>query len=131
MAGNVGLPKTVFPYYRQVKSGTLIIGLVGFAVTMGNMFVPKPEFLDDGVDALTPQAPATSQQSPWGTQLAPSTTPRPSTPQKHPQKQQHSPFEGAGNGGPFGGGGGGGADGSGSGSAFGGGSGSGGPFGSN
>lgn len=116
MAG-VGLPKKVFPYYRQVKNGTLVIGLVGFAVTMGNIFVPKPAFLDDP-GTLAPQAPATSQQSPWDKQLAPSTTPRVTTGQSHPKTTQNNPFAGAGDGGPFGGG-------SGSG-AFSGGSGSGG-----
>lgn len=116
MAG-VGLPKKVFPYYRQVKNGTLVIGLVGFAVTMGNMFVPKPAFLDDP-GTLAPQAPATNQQSPWDKQLAPSTTPRVTTGQSHPKTTQRNPFAGSGDGGPFGGG-------SGSG-AFSGGSGSGG-----
>lgn len=112
MAG-VGLPKKVFPYYRQVKNGTLVIGLVGFAVTMGNMFVPKPAFLD-GPGTLAPQAPATSQQSPWDKQLAPSTTPRVTTGQSHPKTTQRNPFAGSGDGGPFGGGSGSGAFGGGS-----------------
>ena len=94
MAG-VGLPKKVFPYYRQVKNGTLVIGLVGFAVTMGNMFVPRPAFLDDP-GTLAPQAPATSQQSPWDKQLAPPTSGRTTTTQKAPKTTQRNPFAGSG-----------------------------------
>ena len=128
MAG-VGLPKTVFMYYRQVKIGTLVIGLVGLAVTMGNMFVPKPAVLDNP-ETLTPKAPATSQQSPWDQHLS-STPTRQTTPQRTPQNPQGGPFAGNGSGGPFAGGGDGGPlSGGGDGGPFAGG-GDGGPFGSN
>ena len=116
MSGSVGLPQRVFPYYRQVKNGTLVIGLVGLAVTLGNMFVPKPAALDD-VDSLTPHTPATSQQSPWDKQLAPSTTTRPT---QHPKTPRNNPFAGSGDGGVFGGGG--------NGGVFSGGAGDGDPF---
>lgn len=101
MTGRAALPKTVFPYYRQTKKWSLIIGLVGLGVTMGNMFVPKPAALDnEGVQPA--QSPATSSQSPWDKQLSPSPTARTTAPNQ-PQKN-NSPFSGNGSG-PFSGGG--------------------------
>ena len=94
MAGHAALPKTVFPYYRQTKKWSLIIGLVGLGVTLGNMFVPKPAALDnEGVQPA--QSPPSSSQSPWDKPLAPSASK--TTAPKQPQKN-NSPFTGNGSG---------------------------------
>lgn len=101
MAGHAALPKTVFPYYRQTKKWSLVVGLVGLGVTMGNMFVPKPAALDNGVGQPA-QSPPSSSQSPWDKQLVPSSTARTTAPKQPPKNS--SPFTGNGSG-PFSGGG--------------------------
>lgn len=100
MAARAALPKTVFPYYRQTKKWSLIIGLVGLGVTMGNMFVPKPAALDNEV-VQPSQSPATGSQSPWDKQLAPSSTAKTTAPNQ--SQKNNNPFSGNGSG-PFSGG---------------------------
>lgn len=89
------LPKRVFPFYRQVRRGSLIIGIVGLAVTMGNMFVPKPESMQPS--EAPPTAPNTAPAKPE--QLNPQ---NPRTNQ--PKPTANNPFGSGGENSPFGGG---------------------------